>query len=643
VRPTASDSSTPIDRTRVVLAQCLAALLAIAVYAPALDGPFVWDDRLLLETPQIAELAPMADYFLQPFWQVAESGSEPASGRGAYYRPLATLSLALDRHLHGDNPAGFHLIGLVLHAVNTTLVLSLARRLGATLPAALAGALLFAWFPRLTESVAWISGRTDVMASTFALLALQVTLGSWPWRRFLAAICLVLGAFCKEVALAAAVGIFVWEWRTDDSASASQRSGRVVPTVAACVTYLGLRTWVLTGSTPATPLTLPVRLLASLEAVARYALMLVDGWQPRLQIGYLAQPNGWLAALGLLLLPLVWLALRKARPQREQQLFLVVAFVAVAMVLHLVPIQGRVVAADRFLYLPVAALGVLLAVWMSRRWDGRAAVVGFALALSYAPVTWQRARVFGDDIAFWGTAVAERASALNAHARLGFGNLLAEHGLHDDAARQYALAQPGDAGNWMLCQYNRAGLLATNGEFDAAVAILEQAYAQGPSATLQKRLALLHASKGEVLEARAWARKYAASAADPRQAEELDAQVTMIANAMPALARPVTTLPERLARARGYAELGLYRLAMAQLVSLLGDPGITPAHLQGMLTSALEHGTPEQLEAVQQRLEATSAAYPSAYAELVRERLARVRRLRAWTRELAESERAAAL
>jgi tetratricopeptide (TPR) repeat protein len=630
VRSQVSDSWASASWTRFLLAQWLSAVLAVAVYAPALEGPFVWDDRLLLETAQVAELRPLAEYFSQPFWQVPDDEGSPRARRGAYYRPLATMSLAIDRKVHGDNAAGFHLLGLLLHGLNTALVLGLARRLGASVPAALVGALLFAWFPRSTEAVAWISGRTDVLATTFSLLALGLTLGPLPARRWLAAGCILLGAFSKEVALAAAIGVLAWEWAGSSALPTRERWLRLLPTGAACLTYIALRTWVLGGTSGQSEITVATRSLASLEAVSRYAILLVDAWQPRLQIGYLARPDPWLAALGVVLLPLPFLAMRKMRAEVPQVALLLVFFVALGLVLHVVPIQGRVVAADRFLYLPVAVLGALAASWIAKAPGFLPLAAASVLALSYAPVTWARAGVWGDDIAFWGTAVQERSSGLNAHARLGFGNLLAEHGMYEEALRQYEQAEPGDAHSWMLCQYNRAGLLAQNGQFDAAISVLEAANRQAPNPTQLKRLALLNASALRADRARELARQYGERVADLGVARELEVEVSRILSLMPELARPPTNLSQELAQARGYAEVGLYRLAIAKLLGLMGQPGITPEHLQGMLSSALQYGTPEQLEAVEARLHAVGAASPPAYAVLLAERSVRVRRLRDW-------------
>lgn len=624
--------------------QGLCAVLAMAVYAPALEGPFVWDDRLLLETPQIAELRPLPEYFRQPFWQVSESNEEELGTKdGAYYRPLSTLSLAIDRSIHGENASGFHLLGLLLHGINTALVLSLARRLGATLPAAFVGALFFAWFPRLSESVAWISGRTDVLASTFSLLALRVTLGSWAGRQWMAAGCILLGALSKELALAAAVGVLFWEWSASRGLPVRSRWLRLLPTAVASAVYLGLRTWVLGVTSGHVAITGTTRALASLEAVARYAIMLVDGWQPRLQIGYLASPDPWLAALGgVLLLSLVGLFLlfrpvlgQRARAELEQTSLVLVFCVALGLVLHVVPISGKVVAADRFLYLPVAVLGVLLAVWISRASNWPPLAIGAALVVSYAPATWQRAQVWGDDITFWGTAVLEqKSSPLDAHSRLGFGNLLAEHGMYEEALRQYAQAQPGDAHSWMLCQYNRAGLLAMNGEFEAAIDVLRNAYHRAPNATQLRRLALLYASSMQEERAREVVPEYGARISDLREVQKLDGEVSKVLVLMPEVARPRVGLSDELAQARGYAEVGLFRVAMAKLTQLTGRPEVTPGHLQGMLTSALEHGTPEQVKAIFECLLVADPQQSPTFNELVDERLDRVGRLERWVERL---------
>src|SRR6185436_6581678 len=70
-------------------------------------------------------------------------------------------------------PAWFHIMNLVWHGVVGGLAFLVLRRwLGAHWPA-LVGALLFVVHPTKAESVAWISGRTDVICMIAVLLASQ--------------------------------------------------------------------------------------------------------------------------------------------------------------------------------------------------------------------------------------------------------------------------------------------------------------------------------------------------------------------------------------------------------------------------------------------------------------------------------------
>src|SRR5262249_44542011 len=157
---------------------------------------------------RVRELRPIIEYFTVPFW----SGAENGPSFGMHYRPLMIYSLALDYRLHGESPAGFHLTNLILHALNVVLVFLLARRRGGSGPVAAFVALCFGVSPRLAEAAAWISGRTDLLAALFALLALVLWQTENTLRRWLSAACLLLGLFSKEVAIAALAALAVFGW-----------------------------------------------------------------------------------------------------------------------------------------------------------------------------------------------------------------------------------------------------------------------------------------------------------------------------------------------------------------------------------------------------------------------------------------------
>jgi protein O-mannosyl-transferase len=88
------------------------------------------------------------------------------------WHPLTWLSHMLDCQLYNLKPAGHHLTSLLLHIVNSLLLLGLLQRLTGALWRSAAVAALFALHPLHVESVAWVSERKDVLSAFFFMLTL---------------------------------------------------------------------------------------------------------------------------------------------------------------------------------------------------------------------------------------------------------------------------------------------------------------------------------------------------------------------------------------------------------------------------------------------------------------------------------------
>jgi protein O-mannosyl-transferase len=145
------------------------ALLCViaALHARTLSFGFLaWDDPLHVTANPLV-LNPTSVPWLERL-------TTPALG---YPVPVTVLSYALQAG-SGLQPAwAFHLANVLLHLTVCGLVFLLARRMGLSpLPAALA-CLLVGLHPVVSEPVSWISGRKDLLAALFALLALSF---AWP-------------------------------------------------------------------------------------------------------------------------------------------------------------------------------------------------------------------------------------------------------------------------------------------------------------------------------------------------------------------------------------------------------------------------------------------------------------------------------
>jgi protein O-mannosyl-transferase len=126
---------------------------------------------------------------------------------GGYYRPLLQLSFLCDKYVWGFDESFLHLTNILLHLCNTLLVFLLARKVcrsnSWSFGGAFLAALLFAIHPLNSESICWISGRTDPLAGFFLLLSVWALLQrSRPvLSSFMAALCMLLGCLVKETAI----------------------------------------------------------------------------------------------------------------------------------------------------------------------------------------------------------------------------------------------------------------------------------------------------------------------------------------------------------------------------------------------------------------------------------------------------------
>ncbi len=91
---------------------------------------------------------------------------------GGSWHPLTGLSHMLDCELYGLRAGGHHFTNLALHLANSVLLLALLRRMTRAAWPSAAVAFLFAVHPLHVESVAWVSGRKDVLSAFFGLLAM---------------------------------------------------------------------------------------------------------------------------------------------------------------------------------------------------------------------------------------------------------------------------------------------------------------------------------------------------------------------------------------------------------------------------------------------------------------------------------------
>ncbi len=161
----------------ILVVTCLA-------YGPSLRDPLLSDDYILIHKP--ASPAALWNTFNRP------------SGDGAM-RPAGELVFGTYKVWAGEDAFRWHVLGLVLHLVNTALVYWLCFRMGFSANAAVVACALFALHAAHPEAVAWTSSTFDLLATLFVLLTLIALTFDAAW---LAGLLTAVAILSKESAYA---------------------------------------------------------------------------------------------------------------------------------------------------------------------------------------------------------------------------------------------------------------------------------------------------------------------------------------------------------------------------------------------------------------------------------------------------------
>jgi tetratricopeptide (TPR) repeat protein len=344
-------------------------LLAAALpYLRTLDFDFVWDDHFTVG-PHLA-VRGFGD--VERLWRLPfDSLLNDTVMKNTYFRPATLYSLALDYAEGPENARPFHRTNVILYAAACLFLFLFAAELSGRPAAAAAGTVIFALHPAHPESVAFISGRTDVLSGLFLFASLWAAVGLGPrirnpWLKLApATLFLVPSLYSKEIGLFAAPLLPAALWvrdrrlRLGDAA----RSGLLV--AAAAAVYLGTRFAVLHA--PPLPAVSPVegtavQLLTSVAVVARYVPILVAayGLSARHEIVETHSPDLVFLAGVAVLAAIGWSIVAAAR-KRSPWLIPVGLYAVTLLPVCYVRLLSGAIVAERFLFVPSAALALAIA------------------------------------------------------------------------------------------------------------------------------------------------------------------------------------------------------------------------------------------------------------------------------------------
>src|SRR5206468_1807493 len=125
-------------------------VFTLLAYLPAVRGGFIWDDDAHVTRPDLRSLHGLARIWLDPH-------------ATQQYYPLLHSAFWLEHRLWADDVVYYHLLNVLLHAINACLLARIVRQL--SIPGAWLAAFIFALHPVCVESVAWITEQKNTLST----------------------------------------------------------------------------------------------------------------------------------------------------------------------------------------------------------------------------------------------------------------------------------------------------------------------------------------------------------------------------------------------------------------------------------------------------------------------------------------------
>lgn len=461
-------------------------LLVFIVYSNTFDNAFVWDDtKLIAENVKVHYLKYVPQLFTRDYFDRATAPSHNGLAQ-QYWRPLVLLSFSLDYFFWGRNPLGYHLTSVALHAFNAILVLIVLGMVPKTRPVSWYAALIFALHPLNTNAVAFISGRTDLLAATFFLLACAAFLRYVSTERSgrLAvigmALCLSLSLTAKESFMIAPLLLLLL------GAYAAHRSKRRIEGTL-CVSIAILAAFFLYRAAVDIPLgdlraalrRISVRtLLAAAESVVLYGRLFLlptglylDRFMP---LPSSITPGA--LSLACLLAAAIPMAARSLFHRNPNGFFAFWFLAALLPVSNVIPIYPGLAAAqlyvgEHLLYLPAIGLaGLLASTWLaaSNRRIAASSIIraaGASVLIIFGILTYAHNEYWRDELTFYERTV--RKSPGSSRMLLNLGMSYAQQKRYDEAAKTIAGALRLNP-DWAIAHNGLGVVYAMKGDTDAA-------------------------------------------------------------------------------------------------------------------------------------------------------------------------------
>jgi Tfp pilus assembly protein PilF len=513
---------------RFLRSEWLIVLAALVCDSNSWGHQFVMDDlSRIVGNPLIKSPRQIVDIFKSSFNLVFGMPSD-------LYRPLTTLTFAMNHWVSGLNPDSFHLLNRAIHVLTCLGIYWVLRRLFENHRIPAFTALLFAVHPIQTEAITYITGRADALAMMFFVLAwlffLRVRLSAArPVLNYiLSASFYFLALLSKESAITwlgvvlLTEFVYLSESCVKDSLRHLRENFMRVYGGYLLVTglYLGLRFLVLREvakvyvtflDNPLAHVSASVRVLTALKILFKSVGLLF--WPIPLSADYSYNqismitrwnsPAGWVVLAGSLAVAAIWIwSARHAR----NVFFGISFFLGTYFIVSNLVIPIGTIFNERLLYMPCLGIFWIVGAGLEKidGWlKGRSRTifyVGFTVVLLLLVVrTCWRNRDWKNEFTLYAQTVRVAPQSAKAHNNLGVQYF--NRNDFEEATRQYHLAEAIKPDYPDLLN-NLGTLMAREGKMEEAVEDYRRAVTLSPlNPEIRNNMGLILRAQGKISEA----------------------------------------------------------------------------------------------------------------------------------------------
>ncbi len=420
-------------------------LVSLIIYSNSLAGQFVWDDEYFIVKNRFIRSVSNFPLFFTYSPTIALGGLSKD-----IYRPLVTLSYAVDYSLWGLNSFGYHLTNVIIHSLNGMLLFLLLYLIFDKISLAFFTSLLFISHPIETETVSWISGRSNLLFLLFYLLSLffYIKFSKRHKKNFyiISLISFALSLFSKEMAISLPLILVTYDIHFSKSENFKKRVLKYIPYFLLMLFYLIIRTSLLKrisqmgwwGDSPY------YTILTMSKVTIDYIKILF--WPKQLCANYFVpisvSPVETKVFLSLVFLIFLFICLPFIFKRSKKTSFGIWWFFTTMLpVSNIIPLKALM--AERFLYLPSIGLCMILAFFidwlnkeigfLNRKGIFIAVPLTVIIILGYSVRTFIRNEDWKDTLTISKRTI--EANPLNAWALTSFGGYLLEEEKYTEAIK----------------------------------------------------------------------------------------------------------------------------------------------------------------------------------------------------------------